>query len=168
VQSFEPWSELPAAFLTEVLQARRRNERLLAAHLDDLEAWVEQRWPTIVSHGEGRGPYLEPGFSSGSARVRVVYADVCHSRADIQSSRVASLVHFLLHGTNVDELANARLLRTTDPSWLVALDRLGYSANDPLRRSKWLVNTGNHRLLAQHLLGIAPFSRANSQVPQWY
>lgn len=168
VLSFEPWSELPAAFLSEVLQARRQHARLLAAHLDELEAWVEQRRPTIVFRGDDCGPYLEPGLSSGSARVRVVYADVCHSRADIQSSRVASLVQLLLHGTNVDELANARLLRTTDPSWLVALDRHGYPARDPLRHSKWLVNTGNHRLLAQHLLGIAPFSRADSQVPQWY
>ena len=168
VLSVEPWSELPPPFLSEVLQARRRHARLLAARVDELEAWVEQSRPTIVFQRDGCGPYLEPGSSSGNERVQVLYVDVCHNRADIESLRVASLVHALLHGAHVDELANARLMRTSDPSWAVALDRHGYSAHDPLRHSKWLVNTGNHRLLAQHLLGIAPFARADTQPPHWY
>jgi hypothetical protein len=151
-----------ASVSDEVLEARRRESVLTdAAAREDSEtvkAWVDERWPSkIETVFNGYLPQPGPALAR-SAPEAVEYAGVVHNRFmddEDGPERVARIVMALLTSPNVDEWARAEVYLLAGPGW-----------NDAAKRSKvnppttwlWSVESGNHRLIAQHTLSIGPYA----------
>ena len=150
----DPWTNLPEEYLAEVIVARTRHLNLATLGPFELESWVRARWPNPLLHLP-RG--IHPAFMGQEQRLlRVDYARVVHNRPDASLRRVAGMIRPLLTDLNVDEFARVELVNTSHPSWRQAVQVAGTAA--AVVDAHWMVVAGNHRLIAQHLLGIGPFA----------
>jgi hypothetical protein len=159
----EPWTQLPSPrFLNDVLATRRRELALVAAaergDIASVRAWVEERWPSEIQHVFS-GHLPQPGPSTERPEPEVIdYSRVVHNRPlvdDEHLERVANIVIFLMTWLNVDEFAEARVYLLDGPGWAEASK---VSRVTPIPRWRWSVEDGNHRLIAQHILGIGPYA----------
>ena len=162
--SAQPWSDFASsAFLDEVLAARSREPDLTKAckgtDWTPVQAWVDSRWPTKFEWADSR-KLPQPGSApSNTAPEKIDYAGVVHNRPmneEDTAERVASIVAALLTLQNVDEAAMGEVNLLEGEGWSEAVDRLGDAPPSP--DWLWSVECGNHRLVAQHLLGIGPYA----------
>lgn len=68
---------------------------------------------------------------------------------------MAYIVKALLTWPNVDEWARGEVYLLGGPGWGAAAKR---SKANPPATWLWSVESGNHRLIAQHILGIGPYA----------
>lgn len=133
----EPWTNLPDEdFLRDVLAARARHgpldddgvKRLVACSLPRSLPW-------------GRWSYESTPNRASARLIQVPFEHIVFGRSDVLADpfRIESIVRGLLHNPNVDEFSRASLWRS------------------PAGHSFW-VEAGNHRLVAQHLLGMEPWA----------
>lgn len=154
--TYAPWTQLSDDYLQAVIRARRRHNDLVHLSRDDIEIWVREAWQT--PH------YLDPALlplpgaaEEAKGLTSIDYSLVVHNRRDISQENVAGIVFSLIHEADVDEFAKARVCATTDPAWFRLRHRFPAVATVP--PEGLLVLAGNHRLIAQHMLGIGPYAR---------
>ncbi len=160
----EPWSKYSSTDLLQaVLESRRRHADLtrLAQEGDDaaLERWVRGQWPARMAH-QDLSFLPRPGRAQSRDVPELLdYALVVHNRRldeDEDISRVAGNVRALLTTVDVDSLVQGVVYLLDDSSFeIVWRGRLRHSEPVPWR---WLVEKGNHRILAQHLIGVGPYA----------
>jgi hypothetical protein len=158
------------AFLDEVLAARVREPELLKASKRDdfafVQSWVDSRWPSKIewmSHADLPHPGRAPRPSMSES---IVYDRVVHNRAMDESDtakRVTSIVVALLTMEIVDQFVHSEVFLLDGPGWDGAVLE---QADRPSPHWRWSVEDGNHRILAQHLLGIGPY--AIVRVPEYW
>ena len=155
-------------YYAKVAAMRSRSSSIMHLSRQQLVPWVAAHHPqSIVSAGE-HGPFAANATPGGEAIGQVTYAEVCHGRDDLINDRLASIVYGLLHGDDIDQFARAVADPTADPTWTTALNRRGAVPNDPRRYAKWFIAEGNHRVLAQAMLGIDPFVRRRHGQWSWH
>ncbi len=141
--SVEPWTELADdGFLKDVLAARGRHGTLVGRSLGDIERAIAPLLPVNlrwVHHGPP-----PPEATSKVTLRRITYSAVVHNRPDVLADprRITRICHSLLNEPYVDEWADAQLvpIQGTDDFWVIE---------------------GNHRLVAQHVLGIHPWAKVH-------
>jgi hypothetical protein len=159
-----PWSAIPSQdFLKDVLTCRSREAFLVAAAKDgnvaEMQKFVRSKWPKVVSLSDGQHlPTPRARKASRDPEV-LAYDGVVHNREldredDIIS--VINIVKFLLTRDNVDEFAQASVYTTSGQDWESAWYK--HNATVPNTSWRWYVMSGNHRLIAQHVLGIGPYA----------
>jgi hypothetical protein len=149
------WTDLDPEFANEVRAARRRHQHLVGATEAVLVAWVEGHCPSnLLTLAPDQTP---TAMSSGQVKVftRLDYPFVVHNR-NLSTPKLVSVVAALLTTHDPDDLAKADLLDTSDPTWVGALRANG--APSAATRCRWIVTEGNHRVVAQLVLGIGPFA----------
>ena len=159
----EPWTEYSShQFLYDVLSARLRESDLTAAAARDdsktVQDWVVERWPSKIE-AVFSGYLPQPGSAPPRPAPEVIdYAGVVHNRSldeEEHPERVAYIVKALLTWPNVDEWARGEVYLLGGPGWGAAAKR---SKANPPATWLWSVESGNHRLIAQHILGIGPYA----------
>ena len=160
----EPWTEFTSTdFLDSVLESRGRNAGLteLAQEGDDasLEQWVRVHWTMRGAYCDSRH-LPQPGAALARAFPEPLdYSRVVHNReleGDEHVRRVANIVRGLLTNPFVDEFARGDVYLLEGPGLdEVWRGRLGHGGPVPWR---WSVEAGNHRIVAQHLIGVGPYA----------
>lgn len=155
-----------AAFKNAVLDARRRHPRLVAASRRQrsglIESWVHEHWPIVQSVDITSLPWYGGG-STQEEPSAIDYAGVVHNRpmdTEDDLERVADCVVEILTHQTIDWVVLGEVIALRGSSWEEARRaRRGASFSEDWR---WLVTEGNHRIIAQHQLGIGPFARIHT------
>lgn len=159
----EPWTDYHSRqFLNGVLEARRRESVLEAAAAREdsvsVRAWVDERWPSKIE-AVFSGDLPQPGPAPERHAPEVInYAGVVHNRSlddEEHPERVTDIVMAMLTWVNVDYWARAKVYLLDGPGWDAAAKS---SKVNPPATWLWSVEDGNHRLIAQHMLGIGPYA----------
>ena len=151
-----------ATFKDAVFDARRRHPRLVAASRQKqsglVESWVHEHWPVVQSVVITSLPWYGGG-SFEEEPWAIDYAGVVHNRpmdTGDDFERVAGIVEEILAQRAIAWVALGEVVALCGSSWDEARrSRRGSSISEDW---KWLVTEGNHRIVAQHLLGIGPFA----------
>jgi len=144
--------------LEKALDARTHHPELVAMGRGDLVGWVEHVMapPAFVD-------CALDGVDKFEDQPAVInYERLVHNRRDVDAVRVAEVVHHLLHQHNVDP-AVALVAELAPGPWARTLDDAEVPLDHRLRRASWYVVEGNHRAVAQHLLGIGVFARVSAE-----
>jgi hypothetical protein len=132
----------------------------------ELTGWVESMtrpWQQPVAE---RAPIPEQSGPRRQVFTRLEPGAIAYTRTP-EPDRVAWIIRRLLTFHQVDEFACGEVWPAHDQSWTDALDRRGYEDSSPVRRVRWFVHFGNHRLRAQELLGIGPYAYLVHQAVRW-